>query len=51
MKEKEKIEDGIGKKDWSIFIGLIVEWVKIFMIVIRGMWRIGKVYYFIVIFN
>jgi len=50
LNEPENLEEGIGDPDWRLTISLFVAWVIIFLIVIRGVWSIGKVAYFLAIF-
>jgi solute carrier family 6 amino acid transporter-like protein 5/7/9/14 len=50
MNEPDSIEDGIGIPDWRLTIGLLVCWVIIFLIVIRGVKSTGKASYFLALF-
>lgn len=50
MNEPDNIDDGIGDPDWRLVIGLLVAWVILFLIVIRGLRSIGKVSYFLAVF-
>jgi solute carrier family 6 amino acid transporter-like protein 5/7/9/14 len=50
MNERTSIEDGIGDPDWRLTIGLLVCWVIIFLVVIRGVRSSGKASYFLALF-
>jgi len=50
MNEPDSIEDGIGDPDWRLTIGLLVCWIIIFLVVIRGVRSSGKAAYFLALF-
>lgn len=50
LQEKENIEDGIGTPDWRLTIALLVSWLTVFLVVIRGVRSSGKAAYFLAIF-
>ena len=50
LNQPDSIEDGIGDPDWRLTIGLIVFWITIFLVVIRGVRSSGKASYFLALF-
>jgi solute carrier family 6 amino acid transporter-like protein 5/7/9/14 len=50
LNEPPSIKDGIGDPDWRLTIGLLVFWLIIFLVVIRGVRSSGKASYFLALF-
>lgn len=50
LREKENINDGIGAPNWELVLGLLVSWLFVFGIIIRGVKSSGKASYFLAIF-
>ncbi|EJY57747.1 AAEL008424-PB [Aedes aegypti] len=50
LKEKDSIDDGIGAPDWKLTLWLLLAWVVIFLVLVRGVKSSGKVAYFLAIF-
>ncbi|RLU21304.1 hypothetical protein DMN91_005677 [Ooceraea biroi] len=50
LHEKDNIDDGIGMPDWRLTIALLVSWLTVFLVVIRGVKSSGKAAYFLAIF-
>lgn len=50
LHEKENINDGLGTPNWELVIGLLVSWLCVFFIVMRGVKSSGKASYFLAIF-
>lgn len=50
LHEKDNIDDGIGTPDWRLSIALLVSWLIVFLVVIRGVKSSGKAAYFLAIF-
>lgn len=50
IKEKDHIEDGIGSPDWQLTLWLLLAWICIFLVVVKGIKSSGKVSYFLAIF-
>jgi len=50
INEPDTIEDGIGDPDWRRIIALLVFWIFILLVVIRGVQSTGKASYFLALF-
>ncbi|XP_062539239.1 sodium-dependent nutrient amino acid transporter 1 isoform X1 [Armigeres subalbatus] len=50
LKEKSQIDDGIGAPDWKLTLWLLLAWVIIFLVLVRGVKSSGKAAYFLAIF-
>ncbi|KAH8343027.1 hypothetical protein KR059_003938, partial [Drosophila kikkawai] len=50
IKEKLDISDGIGNPDWKLTLALLVAWVVIFLVIMRGVKSSGKAAYFLALF-
>lgn len=50
IKEKLNITDGIGSPDWKLTLALLVAWVVIFLVIMRGVKSSGKAAYFLALF-
>ncbi|KAH8329928.1 hypothetical protein KR067_008117, partial [Drosophila pandora] len=50
IKEKLDISDGIGSPDWKLTLALLVSWVVIFLVIMRGVKSSGKAAYFLALF-
>lgn len=50
LKEKDSIDDGIGAPDWKLTLWLLLAWVVIFLVLVRGVKSSGKAAYFLAIF-
>ncbi|KAH8292710.1 hypothetical protein KR018_004084, partial [Drosophila ironensis] len=50
IKEKLDISDGIGNPDWKLTLALLVSWVVIFLVIMRGVKSSGKAAYFLALF-
>lgn len=50
LREKDNINDGIGMPDWRLSIALLLSWLTIFLVIIRGVRSTGKAAYFLAIF-
>ncbi|XP_037946221.1 sodium-dependent nutrient amino acid transporter 1-like isoform X1 [Teleopsis dalmanni] len=50
LREKDSINDGIGLPNWELVLGLIIAWICIYLVIIRGVKSSGKASYFLAIF-
>ncbi|XP_053698878.1 sodium-dependent nutrient amino acid transporter 1 [Sabethes cyaneus] len=50
LKEKSHINDGVGLPDWKLVLWLLLAWVSVFLIIVRGVKSSGKVSYFLALF-
>ena len=50
MKSWDQIDDGIGSPDWKLTLCLLLAWIIICAILIRGVTSSGKVAYFTALF-
>lgn len=50
MKEKPYITDGIGWPDWKLILWLLLAWISVFLIIVRGVKSSGKASYFLALF-
>ncbi|XP_055585925.1 sodium-dependent nutrient amino acid transporter 1 isoform X2 [Uranotaenia lowii] len=50
LKEKDQIDDGLGTPDWKLALWLLLAWVIIFLVMVRGVKSSGKVAYFLALF-
>ncbi|KAG5669724.1 hypothetical protein PVAND_000019 [Polypedilum vanderplanki] len=50
IKEKNDISDGLGFPDWQLTIYLLLAWIVIYLIIIKGVKSSGKVSYFLACF-
>ena len=50
MKKTERIDDGIGLPDWQLSLCLLLAWLCVCLVLIRGVKSSGKVAYFTAIF-
>ncbi|XP_065093534.1 sodium-dependent nutrient amino acid transporter 1 isoform X1 [Ochlerotatus camptorhynchus] len=50
LREKESIDDGIGAPDWKLTLWLLLAWIIIFLVLVRGVKSSGKAAYFLAIF-
>lgn len=50
INEKLNISDGIGLPDWKLSLWLLLAWICIFLVIVRGVKSSGKISYFLAIF-
>jgi len=50
MKKTDRIDDGIGSPDWQLALCLLLAWLCVCLVLIRGVKSSGKVAYFTAIF-
>lgn len=50
MKETNDITGGIGKPDWKLSLWLLLAWVVIYLIIVKGVRSSGKAAYFLALF-
>ena len=50
MKEWDNLDSGIGSPEWTLSICLLISWILIFAILVKGVASSGKVAYFTALF-
>lgn len=50
IKEYDDISNGIGTPDWKLCLWLLLAWVIVYLIIVRGVKSSGKAAYFLAIF-
>ncbi|XP_055372359.1 sodium-dependent nutrient amino acid transporter 1-like isoform X2 [Condylostylus longicornis] len=50
LHEYDNINNGIGLPNWQLVIGLLVSWILIYVVIVRGVKSSGKASYFLAIF-
>lgn len=50
IKQKDDISDGIGFPDWQLSLWLLLAWLAVFLVIVKGVKSSGKVAYFLAIF-
>ncbi|XP_058468054.1 sodium-dependent nutrient amino acid transporter 1-like isoform X1 [Malaya genurostris] len=50
LKEKADIHDGVGTPDWKLTLWLLVAWITVFLVLVRGVKSSGKISYFLALF-
>lgn len=50
IKQKDDISDGIGYPDWQLCLWLLLAWIVIYLVIVKGVKSSGKVSYFTAIF-
>ncbi|CRK90243.1 CLUMA_CG003954, isoform A [Clunio marinus] len=50
IKQKDDISDGIGFPDWQLTLWLLLAWIIVFLVIVKGVKSSGKFAYFLAIF-
>lgn len=50
IKQKDDISDGIGAPDWQLTLWLLISWIAVYLVIIKGVKSSGKMSYFLAIF-
>lgn len=50
IKQKNDVTDGIGVPDWQLTVWLLVSWIVVYLVIIKGVKSSGKVSYFLALF-
>jgi SNF family Na+-dependent transporter len=50
IKQRDDISDGIGAPDWQLCLWLLLAWVVVYLVIIKGVKSSGKVSYFLAMF-
>lgn len=50
IKQKDDISDGLGLPDWELSLWLLLAWVAIYAVIVKGVKSSGKISYFLAIF-
>lgn len=50
IKQKDDITDGLGYPDWQLTLYLLLAWIAVYLVIVKGVKSSGKVSYFLAIF-
>jgi solute carrier family 6 (neurotransmitter transporter, glycine) member 5/9 len=50
IKQKDNINDGIGFPDWELTLWLLLAWIAVYLVIVKGVKSSGKISYFLAIF-
>lgn len=50
IKQKNDIHDGIGWPDWELSLWLLLSWIAVYLVIVKGVKSSGKASYFLAIF-
>lgn len=50
IKQKDDISDGLGYPDWQLTLWLLLAWIVVYFVIIKGIKSSGKISYFLALF-
>lgn len=50
VKQKDDITDGLGYPDWQLTLYLLLAWIAVYLVIVKGVKSSGKISYFLAIF-
>lgn len=50
IKQTDDISEGIGLPDWQLALWLLLAWISVFVVIVKGVKSSGKFSYFLAIF-
>lgn len=50
IKQTDDISDGIGVPDWQLSLWLLLAWIAVYLVIVKGVKSSGKVSYFLAMF-